>query len=123
MIQEWTEKELIARTVAAARTDAAGKPFAARTDAAGKPFAVFVYTPFCGTCQLTERMLEIIMTMEPKLPLYKCNVNFLPQMSRDWQISSVPCIVIVKAGQPYKTIYQMKAVDDLYKFLAPICAR
>jgi thioredoxin-like negative regulator of GroEL len=94
---EWTQKELLERT-----------------EAGDSSFAVFLYTPFCGTCMLTERMLNIIMTMEPELPLYKSNINFMPQISRDWQISSVPCIVIVKAGQEKRMIYQMKAVDDLY---------
>src|SRR4051812_29235190 len=86
---EWTQKELLERT-----------------EAAEGSFAVFMYTPLCGTCNLTERMLNIIMTMEPKLPLYKCNINFVPQVSRDWQISSVPCLIIVEAGQEKRMLYQ-----------------
>ncbi len=90
------------------------KELLARTDAAGDPFAVFLYTPLCGTCKLAERMLDIVLTMEPGLPLYKSNINFLPLVSQSWQISSVPCIVIIEAGQAKKMIYQMRAVDDLY---------
>lgn len=100
---EWTQQELLERA-----------------EKADISFAVFLYTPFCGTCKLTERMLNIIMTLEPKLPLYKSNLNFLPQISQAWQISSVPCIVIVKAGQEKRMIYQMKAVDDLYHELLPL---
>jgi thioredoxin-like negative regulator of GroEL len=100
---EWTQNELL--------THAAKADFA---------FALFLYTPFCGTCQLTERMLNIIMTMEPTLPLYKSNINFLPQITQDWQIQSVPCIVIVEVGKPKKMIYRMQAVDDLYRELLPL---
>jgi thioredoxin-like negative regulator of GroEL len=100
---EWTQKELL--------THAEKADFA---------FALFLYTPLCGTCKLAERMLEIIMTMEPALPLYKSNINFLPQITREWQIQSVPCIVVAEVGKPKKIIYRMQAVDDLYHHLIPL---
>ncbi|WNR42240.1 thioredoxin family protein [Paenibacillus roseipurpureus] len=84
------------------------------------PFAVFMYTPLCGTCKVTERMLDIIMTMQPSLPLVKCNINFLPQISQEWQIASVPCIVIVRPGSVKEYIYRMQSVDELYRKLKPL---
>lgn len=102
-MQEWTQKELIQQKKSAVM-----------------PFAVFLYTPLCGTCKLTERMLDIILTMEPTLPIYKSNVNFLPQITSDWQISSVPSIVIVKPGKDMEVMYSMKSVDELYKKLKPL---
>ncbi|UKS29031.1 thioredoxin family protein [Paenibacillus sp. HWE-109] len=83
-------------------------------------FAVFLYTPFCGTCKITERMLDIIMTMQPALPLVKSNINFLPQISREWQITSVPCIVILEAGKEKEMMYRMQSVDELYRRLMPL---
>ncbi|MDQ0875409.1 thiol-disulfide isomerase/thioredoxin [Paenibacillus sp. V4I3] len=83
-------------------------------------FAVFLYTPFCGTCKVTERMLDIIMTMLPFLPLVKSNINFLPQITREWQISSVPCIVIIEQGKEKEFIYRMQSVDELYRKLLPL---
>jgi thioredoxin-like negative regulator of GroEL len=102
-VKEWTQQELRehAETVV-------------------KPFAVFLYTPFCGTCKLTERMLSIILTMEPRLPISKSNVNFLPQIIQNWQITSVPCIVIIEAGKDMKRIYNMKSVDHLFDELRPL---
>lgn len=83
-------------------------------------FAVFLYTPFCGTCKVTERMLDIIMTMQPTLPLVKSNINFLPQISREWQITSVPCIVIIESGKEKEFMYRMQSVDELYRKLLPL---
>jgi thiol-disulfide isomerase/thioredoxin len=100
---EWTQNELLAH--------------AEKADFA---FALFLYTPLCGTCKLTERMLDIILTMEPVLPLYKSNINFLPQITQEWQIQSVPCLVIAEVGKPKKMIYRMQAVDDLYLQLIPL---
>jgi thioredoxin-like negative regulator of GroEL len=100
---EWTQKELLEH--------------AENKDNA---FAVFLYTPLCGTCMLAERMLEIIMTMQPTMPLYKSNINFLPQVSQDWQIRSIPCVVIAEIGKDKKMIYRMQAVDELYRQLLPL---
>ncbi|SDN81723.1 Thioredoxin [Paenibacillus sp. yr247] len=83
-------------------------------------FAVFLYTPFCGTCKMTERMLDIILTMQPTLPLMKSNINFLPQISREWQITSVPCIVILEQGKEKEFMYRMQSVDELYRKLLPL---
>jgi thioredoxin-like negative regulator of GroEL len=100
---EWTQNELLTHD-----------------EKADSAFALFLYTPLCGTCKLTERMLDIIMTMEPELPLYKSNINFLPQITQEWQIQSVPCIVVAEVGKPKKMIYRMQAVDDLYHQLIPL---
>jgi thioredoxin-like negative regulator of GroEL len=102
-MEEWSQKELLEH--------------AERMDTV---FAAFLYTPLCGTCKLAERMLDIIMTMQPTLPLYKSNINFLPQISQDWQIQSVPCVVIKEAGKAKRMIYRMQAVDELYKQLLPL---
>ncbi|MDR6549707.1 thioredoxin family protein [Paenibacillus qinlingensis] len=85
-----------------------------------KPFAVFMYTPLCGTCKVTERMLNIILAMKPKLPLVKCNINFLPQVSQEWRIASVPCVVIIEQGKEKEMIYRMQSVDELYRRLMPL---
>lgn len=85
-----------------------------------EPFALFLYTPFCGTCKVTERMLDIILTMQPSLPLVKSNINFLRQMTREWQISSVPCIVILEQGKEKQFMYRMQSVDELYRKLLPL---
>ncbi|MBP1961751.1 thioredoxin family protein [Paenibacillus aceris] len=86
-------------------------------------FAVFLFTPFCGTCKVTERMLDIILTMQPNLPLYKSNINFLPQISREWQITSVPCIVIFEQGKEKELMYRMQSVDELYRKLLPLSSK
>jgi len=102
-MEEWTQKELLLH--------------AEQTDTV---FAAFLFTPLCGTCKLAERMLEIIITMQPTLPLYKSNINFLPQLSQEWQIQSVPCIIIKEAGKEKRMIYRMQAVDELYRQLLPL---
>lgn len=73
----------------------------------------YFYTPLCGTCKMTERMLQVILALDPQLPIVKCNINFSPQLAREWQIESVPCIVGAGANGAFRRRYRMQAVDDL----------
>ncbi|UOF89252.1 thioredoxin family protein [Fodinisporobacter ferrooxydans] len=86
----------------------------------GKSFAVFFYTPLCGTCKVGERMLNIVLEMHASLPLVKCNVNFAANLVQTWQISSIPCLAIVRQGILYKKEYAMRSVDHLYQRLHPL---
>jgi thiol-disulfide isomerase/thioredoxin len=96
MIKEWSQQELIDNVKAVERS-----------------FAVFIYTPFCGTCKLTERMLEIVIAADPAIPINKCNINYLPAIRQEWKITSVPCIVFISKATPPKFLYSMNSVDDL----------
>ncbi|WP_164716717.1 thioredoxin family protein [Paenibacillus whitsoniae] len=100
-MQELTQKELLTRA----------------DDASLQPFAVLLYTPLCGTCQLTERMLTILLTMNPSLPIVKGNINYMPLVTREWQITSVPCVVMIRPGAEKQMLYRMQSVDELYRRL------
>jgi thioredoxin-like negative regulator of GroEL len=83
----------------------------------GSSFAVYLYTPFCGTCKVGEKMLSILLAMDPTLPLQKCNIHYAPQLAKELQIESVPCLVVFKAGKLVKKEYAMRSVDFLYQLL------
>lgn len=76
--------------------------------------AVLVYTAFCGTCQLAERMLLIVQEAGPSVPLHKLNINYAPVLRDCWAIKSVPCLVLLRDGEPAGFEYAMRAVDYLY---------
>uniref|UniRef100_A0A4Y8QAT3 Thioredoxin domain-containing protein n=1 Tax=Paenibacillus athensensis TaxID=1967502 RepID=A0A4Y8QAT3_9BACL len=84
-----------------------------QTEHDGSSFAVFIYTPLCGTCKVAERMLQVIEAMRPNLPLFKGNINFMPELAATWQIRSVPCIAAVRGGNPQALIYSVQSVDAL----------
>lgn len=80
-------------------------------------FAVFLYTPLCGTCKVSERMLEVVLKMTPSFPLYKCNINVMPNIAQAWRIESIPSLVILENGVPKEKIYAFKSVVYLYQKL------
>lgn len=79
--------------------------------------AVLFTTPLCGTCKVAERMLEVVEAAGANYPLYKTNINFTPFLRDEWQIESVPCLVLIRNGQVIGKEYAMRSVDYLYGLL------
>jgi thioredoxin-like negative regulator of GroEL len=100
---ELTEKELMAKQTEAEPS-----------------LAFFFYTPLCGTCKVSERMLNIILEMNSQIPLYKCNINVMPDIAQRWEIQSAPCLIVYEKGEVTDKVYAMRSVDHLYGLLKPL---
>ena len=79
--------------------------------------AVFFYTAMCGTCKVAERMLEVAEATGGVVPISKINIHFAPHLRSAWQIASVPCLVLLKDGEPDQIVYSMESVGNLYRLL------
>lgn len=79
--------------------------------------ALFFSSPFCGTCKVAERMLEVVQAMQVPVTLYKMNINHAVKLRNAWKIASVPCLVILKDGEPERFEYAMHSVEHIYTFL------
>lgn len=73
---------------------------------------LFGYTPTCGTCKISERMLDIANEMT-KLPINKCDLNFYPEFCEKYEIQSVPVLFIMKQEKVIKRIYAFQSVPYL----------
>ncbi|WP_209122649.1 co-chaperone YbbN [Alkalihalobacillus sp. BA299] len=75
---------------------------------------IYFYSPFCGTCQLATKMLELISTeIRPTLHINKCNINAVPDVAQSLKIKSVPLLLIFKNGQIAEEIYAFRSIDYL----------
>lgn len=90
-----------------------------RIVSSGRTAVVFFHTPLCGTCRLAERMVHVAETALKGLPVYRCNVNFAPDLVQQYEITSIPCVAVFSGGQLADKRYRMQAVDELYRFLKP----
>lgn len=79
--------------------------------------ALLFYTPLCGTCKLAERMLEIVQQTSVSIPSSKLNINYAPRLRDQWKITSVPCLVLLKDGEPIRFEYAIHSVDHVYGML------
>jgi thioredoxin 1 len=76
--------------------------------------AVFFYTPLCGTCKLGERMLQVTTELNLNVNIKRVNLNYSPELAAEWEIQSVPCLLLLKNGEEIKKIFAFQSVDYLY---------
>ncbi|MCD7036288.1 thioredoxin family protein [Metabacillus sp. GX 13764] len=80
-------------------------------------FSLYLYTPFCGTCQLAKRMLTIVEEALPEVQINSSNLNYLPEHAAKWEIESVPCLLLFEDGKLMKKVYAFQSVEYLYQLL------
>lgn len=84
-----------------------------------EPLAAFyLYTPMCGTCNVASKMLTVIAEMRPELPIGKADLNYVQPLAIDYEIESVPCLLIHRKGQPLEKIYAFQSVPYLLNKLS-----
>lgn len=79
-------------------------------------YLIFGYTPTCGTCKVSERMLDIANEIL-KLPITKIDLNFHPDFSQELEIQSVPVLMLMSKGEEQKRIYAFQSVPNLLENL------
>ncbi|CEF19397.1 Putative thioredoxin [Staphylococcus xylosus] len=79
-------------------------------------YLIFGYTPTCGTCKVSERMLDIANDIL-QLPIVKMDLNFHPDFSQLYEIQSVPVLLVMSKGEEQKRIYAFQSVPYLLENL------
>ncbi|MFC5649239.1 thioredoxin family protein [Paenibacillus solisilvae] len=79
--------------------------------------AILFSSPFCGTCKVAERMLEVVEASNVPVTIYKMNINYAPKLRNAWKISSIPCLVLLRNGEPVRYEYAMRSVHYLYDIM------
>ncbi|WP_105993606.1 thioredoxin family protein [Staphylococcus simulans] len=77
---------------------------------------IFGYTPMCGTCKVSERMLDIANEILD-LPIVKADLNFHADFSEQYQIQSVPVLMVMSKDKELKRIYAFQSVPYLLENL------
>ena len=74
---------------------------------------IYLYTPFCGTCQVSGKMLLVAAELVPKMTIGKINLNFMRELAEQWVVESVPCLVFIEEGTVVNKIYAFQSVPYL----------
>lgn len=90
--------------------------------AAGSRLALYVYSPFCGTCRLAERMLTLLEQSYPQLAIASVNVLDASELVQAHRIESVPCLLLWGEDKPEREsrpekIYAFHSVTYMYERL------
>ena len=101
---------------AGATIEVSDASFSADVLSSNKPVLVDFWATWCGPCKMVAPVLEeIAAERSEQLTVAKLDVDANPETARDFQVVSIPTMILFKGGQAVKTVvgaYPKKKIES-----------
>ena len=87
-----------------------------------QPVLVDFWAPWCGPCRVVAPVLEEIANERDNLRVVKLNVDENQRTAAQYNVMSIPTMILFKNGQPAKTIIGAYPKKRLEAELEPVLA-
>lgn len=82
-----------------------------------KPVFIDFWASWCGPCQMVAPVVEELAGEINDVKFAKVNVDEQPDLARQFQIMSIPTMVLLKEGKVVDTTIGAQPKEDLIKFI------
>jgi thioredoxin 1 len=103
-------------------TDVTDNNFQAEVLESDTPVLVDFWAPWCGPCRIIAPSLEELNEEIENLRVVKLNVDENQQTAAQYEVMSIPTLIVFKNGQPAKKIIGAMPKKRLEAELAPALA-
>ncbi len=82
-----------------------------------KPVVVDFNADWCGPCQMLKPTLDQIAAENDTVKIVSVNIDSEDDLAYDYDVSSIPCLVLFKGGAEAARSVGMKPKPELLKFI------
>lgn len=102
--------------------DVTDASFASDVLASEKPVLLDFWAPWCGPCRMMGPVLEEIASEYPNIIVAKLNVDDNPQTAMQFDVMSIPTLLVFEKGNVVKKIVgsmpKKRLLDDIAPWLS-----
>lgn len=85
----------------------------------GKGIAIVdFWAPWCGPCRMQAPILEELAAKHPEITVGKVNVDDEQELAMEYQIMSIPALMIFKDGQKVDATVGLTPLEKLEGYLS-----